>query len=618
MKGLTGQWLSRAQNSDNDAQSRPLLERILAARSICDPGEVESFCKPLLLQLHPPGLLPGVQIAAERIVHAVRAGEPIVIYGDYDVDGVAGAAILWHIIHSIAPDARADIYIPHRVDEGYGLNSDALQQLHTDGARLAISVDCGITAIEPARVAREIGLDLIITDHHNPPAHGDQLPDALALVHPGLPGSPYPWPMLCGAGVAFKLAWQIATTFAGSERLGSELRDRLLAMLPLVALATIADVVPLRDENRVLTTFGLRLIRQTPIVGLRALMEETDLMKEEIDCHKVGFILGPHLNACGRMGHAREAATLLTCATGEEAQRIATHLASCNRQRQTTERLIVKEAIERAELRGMTRDDQRIIVLADAGWHPGVIGIVCSRLVDRFHRPVILLNRIGDLCRGSARSIEGYSIADALADASAHLLTHGGHDMAAGLSLNASSLDAFIAHISQHAHAAIPAERMAARHRFDCEAQLSELDFATVDSIVKLAPFGCANPRPVVHVSGVRVADDPKTMGKDARHLSLRLSQNTDEGDVAKGSRATQRPLRTVWWNGAQYLDDVPRGVVLDVLLEPTLNHWNGRTTVEAVIRDVRLRGRVREQDRGRERTSEAAPLRNLPQPSVS
>ena len=312
----------------------PLFARLLRARGLDDDETVRRFCTPKLTDLHEPGLLPNIDAAVDRLAHAVRNGESIVIYGDYDVDGIAAGAILYHVIKGVEPNADVRIYVPHRLEEGYGLNTEALLRLRSEGADLAISVDCGITAVGPARAAREAGLDLIITDHHNAPANGEALPDAVAIVHPRLPGSVYPFGELCGAGVAFKLAWAFAVHWCGSKRVGKSIQQVLLDMMPLAALATIADVVPLVGENRTIVSWGLRWIRDTPIIGLRALIEAANLMDADIDSHKVGFVLGPRLNACGRMGHADEAVQLLTDATPDDARRIAHRLTALNRDRQ--------------------------------------------------------------------------------------------------------------------------------------------------------------------------------------------------------------------------------------------------------------------------------------------
>jgi single-stranded-DNA-specific exonuclease len=353
-----------------------LVHRLLVARGIDSAEAQAAFLDPRLSQLHDPGLLPGIDRAVERLMAALKGGERIVIYGDYDVDGVTATAILYHTLRCAVPGAKIESYVPHRVDEGYGLNAEAMEKIATDGPAVVISVDCGVTAVEPAARAKALGLDLIITDHHALAADGGELPDAYAIVHPGLPGSAYPFADLCGAGVAYKVAWRLATTWCGSERVSKAFRDVLIECLPLAALGTIADVVPLVDENRVIARWGLTGLRRTSLTGLRALLEASELTGKNIDAYKVGFILGPRLNACGRMGHASEAVEMLTRADDERAMAIARQLNQLNKERQDTERLILNQAIRAAEQSGQLGDDSRVVVLAQDGWHPGVVGIV--------------------------------------------------------------------------------------------------------------------------------------------------------------------------------------------------------------------------------------------------
>ena len=576
MNGLTRRWRIR-RLIEQDTASVPLFARLLRARGLDDDETVRRFCNPLLTDLHDPDLLPGIDAAVVRIATAVRNGESIVIYGDYDVDGIAASATLYHVIKAVAHEAAIRIYIPHRLEEGYGLNTEALLRLRSEGADLAISVDCGVTAHEPARAAREAGLDLIITDHHNTPADGEPLPPAVAIVHPRLPGSVYPFGELCGAGVAFKLAWAFAVHFCGSKRVGKSIQQVLLDMLPLTALATIADVVPLVDENRTIVSFGLRWIRDTRITGLRALIEAADLMDADIDSHKVGFVLGPRLNACGRMGHAEEAVRLLTDAGPDDARRIAERLTALNRERQQTERRITEQATRMAEDAGMTGDDCRVIVLAHESWHAGVVGIACSRLVDRFSRPVILMHRQDDVCKGSARSIEGYSIHDALKANSSYLTSFGGHDAAAGLTLETDNLEAFTAELTRHANAHIDVEQLTPGLWIDCEAQIDEIEIEAVNRIASLSPFGRDNPRPAVCIRGATLAQTPKQIGANGKHLSLSL-----RGDGG-------RWLRLVWFSAGSHAADLTKGMRVDAVIEPKINHFNGRTTVEGIVSDIRV-----------------------------
>jgi single-stranded-DNA-specific exonuclease len=582
------------RSSRTGDRSLPLLERLLAARGFTDEPAARRFCEPKLSDLHDPSLLPGVEAAAARLARALRCGEPIAIYGDYDVDGISAAAILFHVLRTARPEAVIRTYVPHRLDEGYGLNTEALRQLRAEGIGLVVSVDCGITAIEPARIAREIGLDLVITDHHQIPPDQPALPEAAAIVHPGLHGdpalpgkpalpgaAPYPFRELCGAGVAFKLAWRFATLWCGSQRVSEALQKCLLDALPLAALGTIADVVPLLDENRILAHFGLRLMKETPIAGLLALIEAAGFQDEHIDGEKVGFTLAPRLNACGRMGHAAEALRMLTDASALEAAAIARKLTAMNAQRQRTERAILDRAARMAEDAGMTTDACRIIILAHESWHPGVVGIVCSRLVDRFGRPAVLLQRQGEVCRGSARSIDGYSIIDGLRAGQDHLLSCGGHEMAAGLSLRAAWFDAFARAVTEHANTHIAVEQLTPRLSIDCDATIAELDMDVVARLRRFSPFGRANPHPALRLTGVTVTEPPRQIGSAGQHLSLRVRDG-----AATGGRSV---LRTVWWGAGGRAGDLAAGLRLDAVIEPKINEWNGRAAVEAELKDVRV-----------------------------
>jgi len=576
MHGLLYRWRIAAPT---DGAASPGLEaltaRVLAARGLT--GEAAgAFLEPRLTELHDPSLIPGLDRACERLLQAMRTRERVVIYGDYDVDGVSSTAILYHTMRVLEPAAPIGWYIPHRLDEGYGLNREALEQIARDGTRVVVSVDCGVTAVEQAGAARDAGLDLIITDHHNPPADGT-LPEAYALVHPRLPGSRYPFGELAGAGVAFKLAWRLATMHAGTERVGERMRTHLIDMLALAALGTVADIVPLEGENRTIAKFGLARLPSCPNPGVRALIEASGLDGDRIGAEKVGFVLGPRLNACGRMGHAREAVELLTTDDPAEAARIARSLTDLNDKRRTEERRIVEEAIAMAEAAGMSAPDRRAVVLAHASWHPGVIGIVCSRLVERLHRPVILMQDQGAECVGSCRSIEGYPMADALHACGEHLVGYGGHDMAAGVRLRRERLDAFVEAFTAHANGAIDEATLTPERRADCEATLSELTPAAVRQLERLAPFGRRNPRPAVVLRGLRLAGDASPMGQRGAHLAMTA------GDGAGA-------LRFVAWKWGERRAALRAGGVVDLLVEPKLNEWRGRVTVEPTLIDARVR----------------------------
>lgn len=554
----------------------PLRERVLAARGLIEPGAADGYLSPKLTHLHDPSLIPDLDRAAERLMDALRAGQPVVIYGDYDVDGVTGTAILYHTMRAISPGADVRTYVPHRLEEGYGLNTDAVRELGAAGARVIVSVDCGVTAIEPARAAREAGIDLIITDHHNPPARIEDLPDAHSVVHPRRPDSAYPFGQLSGAGVAYKLAWRLATLHAGDRRVDPRMRELLVDLLAFAALGTIADIVPLVGENRVIARHGLVRVKHSGFVGLRALVEASGLAGEDIDAMAVGFRLGPRLNAAGRMGHAREANELFTTADPARAREIATRLSKQNQDRRDTEARIFDAADEMAEAMGMTSPDRRAIVLAHEGWHAGVVGIVCSRLVEKHRRPVILMNRKDGVCHGSGRSIEGFNLHAALTRCARHIEKFGGHDMAAGLHVSEPKLGAFTEAFIAHASRTIDADDMCRWLTVDCDAALDELDAPTVLGLGALEPCGAGNPDPQLLLRGCIVADRPQPMGAQAKHLAVQLRSSAG------------RRVRAVAWGFGEHRDRFVTGSRVDVVVRPKVSYWNGSTRVEPEIRDVR------------------------------
>ena len=576
-RGIKTFWRARADLGREAAPGATLVERVLAARGLRNPETVARFLEPKLSHLHDPSGIPDLDKAAERLLKAATEGERIVIYGDYDVDGVSATAILFHMLRAIAPGANIGNYVPHRLEEGYGLNAEAIRELGHQGARVIVSVDCGITAVEPARVARELGIDLIITDHHNPPASLADLPDAFAVVHPRRPDSTYPFGELCGAGVAFKLAWRLATLSSGGRRVSESLRGLLLELLGLTSLGVIADVVPLVDENRVIARFGLSRIKDSTIEGLRALVRASGLANEKVGAEDVGYKLGPRLNACGRMGHAREAVELLTVATGERADEIATMLSRMNDERRVIERRIFEHALELAQAAGMTTPDRRAIVLAHEDWHSGVVGIVCSRLVERFNRPAILLSRDGDGCHGSGRSVDGFGLHAALCECAPMLTSFGGHDMAAGLKLPHDRLAEFVEAFTRVANRDIRPENLVGVAEYDCDATLGELDLRTVAPLGRLGPFGRENPGVRVRLGPVRIAARSETFGQLNKHLSLRVA----------GPEST-RQLRIVGWSWAEQISRLPAGAMIEAIVTPQISTF-GSPAVEPVLVDARV-----------------------------
>jgi len=549
----------------------PLLTRLLAERGHGTPEAADRFLAPRLTHLHDPSDLPGAPEAAERIAAAVQHGQPIVLYGDYDVDGLCGAALLWHLLRGAG--AEVSCYIPHRIEEGYGLGIAALEQLAARRPRpLVVSIDCGITAREAARAAREAGLELIITDHHAFDAGA--LPEAL-LVHPGLPGSRYPWPHLCGAGVAYKLGWQFARSLTGCERVPEPFRSLLVDTLALVALATVADVVPLEGENRALTAHGLRRVKTRRFEGLAALVDEAKLRDEQIEAFHAGFVIGPRLNACGRMGHAGEALTLLTTATGAEAARLAARVSGQNERRRAIEREVTAAAAESARAAGGSDPARRAIVVAGEGWHPGVVGIVASRLVEQFARPAVVLSLDGDRATGSARSVEGVSIHDALTACAGHLQKWGGHAMAAGLTLEAGRIGPFRESLIAWVNEQLGAASLVPAIDVDLECPLGRVGLPALAELERLAPFGNSNPRPNLLARGLKVLEPPRRVGRGGEHLQLRLG----DGPVR---------VKGIGFGLGELIDQAPAGARLDVLFTPKPSSWRGRVQTELHVKDFR------------------------------
>ncbi len=547
----------------------PIVAQVLANRGITDPEAGKAFLNPKLSDLHPPEMLSGCVEAARRVAAAVARKARIVIYGDYDVDGMAGVAILHSILRLVDADVR--FYVPHRLEEGYGVNAEAIAKLAEEGTELLITVDCGISANEPLAAAKAAGMEVIVTDHHSP---GEQLPPADVIVHPAVPSGEYPNPYLAGAGVAYKLAWQVAVEICGNSRVDQPIREFLLEATCLAALGTIADVVPLVGENRSLAVYGLRGLPHTTHPGIRALLHSTRLDGEKLDAYHVGFLLAPRLNACGRMGHARLAVELLTDAPPDRAAKIADYLAAQNAERQKVERAITAEAVEMVRARGLDDPGSRAIVLASESWHGGVIGIVASRLVDRFNRPAVLVAFNGDGGQGSGRSIPGFHMRDALAACSRCLDSFGGHAMAGGVRIDRRRMVDFTAAFTAYANAHIDDAQLTPVLHVDAEATLPQLSHNVVEHLSRLAPFGQGNPPPIVAVRGCKVLGQPRRMGRGGGVLSLMLSQDGVS-------------FRAVGFSMGELAERLVGVNVVDVAAKPVINDFRGRTSIELQLKDV-------------------------------
>jgi single-stranded-DNA-specific exonuclease len=559
-----------------------VVAQLLMARGICDADCARQFLDPKLTGLRDPDLLPGAPAAAQLLYEAARAKRRITVYGDYDADGMTATAILWRCLRLL--DANVDFYLPHRIDEGYGLNDDALRKLAEQGADVVVTVDCGIASLGEADLAAQLGLTLIITDHHQMAERNGvpTLPRAAAIVHPGLPGGGYPFPGLCGAAVALKLAWAICQLASQNKRVTERLRQFLLQAVGLAAIGTVADVVPLIDENRILVRHGLSSLRSYPTVGAAALLRQTKLHdKKQMDGEDLAFVIGPRLNAAGRLGQAEIGVELLTTENADRAEKLAVYIEELNAQRQTLERSIARAADKQARDKYDPRRDAAL-VLADVDWHPGVIGIVAGRLADKHQLPtvVVALDPLGVKPGiGSARSVPGFNLHAALVACTEHLESHGGHAAAAGLKVTEAKLPAFRRAFCEAAARELNGVPRSAELHVDAETALPCLTQRTVEQIESLAPFGHGNARPVLCASNVRLAEPPKRMGEAGRHLSMTFDQ--------QGVR-----IRAVAFGCGDWEEELS-AITGDfsIAFRPVINRFRGRASVEIHLDDWRVEG---------------------------
>jgi single-stranded-DNA-specific exonuclease len=532
------------------------LARLLCIRGLDDPDMASRFLSPSLDHLHDPFLLADMGLAVDRILGAIERRERIAIHGDYDVDGVTSTVILRRALELLGADVTH--FIPERLRDGYGLQPAALDRLHADGVRLVISVDCGIRGIEAALHARALGIDLIITDHHEPDT---VLPQALAIINPKRHDCRYPDKNLAGVGVALKVVQALCAKSGRSSWLP--------AFVKVAAIGTLADVVPLIGENRIIAKLGLALLSKGPHkVGLRSLLDVCGLAGKEIDSYHIGFVLAPRVNAAGRMSTPDIAARLLLAADeamGVEARELAEQLNTENIRRQQEEAEIVAQARKAVET-DLDVGARTVIVVAGEGWHRGVIGIVASKLVDAFHRPAIVLSVDGDVAHGSCRSIPSFNMLGALESCADVMIKFGGHKQAAGLTLEAGRIRELRARINDFADGCLGPDDLRPRLWIDDTLAFRSINEQIASELIRLAPFGAGNPCPMFRTSRVEIIDGPRRV-KD-RHLKMAFRQ---DGRVMRGIawRASEREtfvaahragidlafsLEQDTWNGERYL----------------------------------------------------------------
>jgi single-stranded-DNA-specific exonuclease len=537
------------------------IATILVNRGIIESDDTSRFLSSNLTDLHDPFLLLGMEKAVSRLATAVHNDETICVYGDYDVDGITAVALLMEFFRNIG--ANSFYHIPLRLEEGYGMSPEGINSIAARGARVIISVDCGITSVAEAEQCRSLGIDLIITDHHMP---GESIPEACSVINPLQPGCPYPFKYLAGVGVAFNLMIGLRSRLREGAFFSSSSGPNLREYLDLVALGTIADIVPLQDVNRVFVKYGLREMTSSRRIGLQALKGVAGI-KGEVGCGDVGFRLAPRLNAAGRLEDAALGVELLLSRDSAKAKAMAEELDAGNTERQALEQTILEDAI--AMVKGNRNLGKRkSIVLASESWHPGVIGIVASRIVDIYHRPTILIAFNEGNGRGSGRSIPAFHLHDAIKSCSEHLLKFGGHKYAAGLSIDESTLEAFAESFDEVARGLLSPDDLIPELSVDMVLFPRQIDVELAEDVAALAPFGMGNPEPVFVLERVRVASKRVLKG---RHLKLRLDAE-GEGLDAIGFNMAERSIPEV----------------IDVAFSLQVNEWNGRRSVQMRLRDFR------------------------------
>jgi single-stranded-DNA-specific exonuclease len=580
---MLSRWLLNPTNPEfvrylaRSASVSPICAQVLINRGIKTAADTSDFLYPSLTGLSDPFELPSMLVAVERVKSALQRKERILIHGDYDTDGLTATALLLQALRTIGLDVH--YFIPNRAAHGYGFHRPAVEIAKQLGAKLIITVDCGITSLEAVCAAKASGIDVIITDHHEPlrkssmergtrsaatiSAQHFVLPDAIAVVNPKLRGSASGLSILSGAGIAFKFAEALA--MEGGMPFS---RDDVLPLLDLAALGTMADVVPLTGENRIIVKEGLQFIRAGSRPGIRALKEVSGLNGKETGAGRLSFTLVPRINAAGRLADARDVVELLLSENREESARLSSWLDNLNRTRQQIEGEVYQEA--REKLRGM--DMKSAIVLAGEGWHAGVLGIVASRLAEEFYRPVLIFSLEGDIATGSARSIPSFDICQGLACRGDLLLSFGGHKQAAGIKLKSENLPAFADALHGIVQAGLGVSDLQPFLKIDADISLSEVTRELVQEFSLLEPYGCGNPEPLLASRALGVVS-PRIVGN--KHLKMRLKS----GPLS---------LDAIGFDMGDFLEQLQNSAVVDAVFNPAVNEWNGGRYLQLMLKAVR------------------------------
>jgi len=532
-----------------------IVSELLISRGYTTPESAYKFLNPKIDALHDPFLIPNMGLAVNRIERAIKSQEKILIYGDYDVDGTTSVSLLYNIFKKF--NLTPEVYIPNRLKEGYGLTKKGVEYCLKSYVNLIITVDCGVTNVEEIGLLESKGIDVIITDHHEPE---DKLPGAFAILNPKI--GEYPFSELCGCGIAFKLGQAIY------KKLGQEVEE-LFWYLDLVALATVCDVTPLVEENRIIVKYGMKTLTHTKNIGLEALLKSTGLKNRFLDTYHLGFILGPRINAQGRLGEAGKIVNLFTTSDREEADKIANELKQENTERQSIQKQILKDALQ--EIEKMNLCEKRAIILAKEGWHPGVIGIVASKLVDEFYRPTVLIDE--NTGRGSARSISSFHLYNALSQCKEYLINFGGHRLAAGFTIEPKNIPLFEEKFETLAFSQLTSEELTPKFFIDKEISSQEINENLVDEICKFAPFGLGNPMHTFLTQGLQVVGYPEIVGKN--HLKFKVRGDGNMSIKAIGFGFGKIPLAT--------------GQYINLIYSLDRERWSGESNILLKVKDIEI-----------------------------
>ncbi|MBD3427019.1 MAG: single-stranded-DNA-specific exonuclease RecJ [Candidatus Omnitrophica bacterium] len=537
----------------------PLFAQLLLNRDIRTPEQAQQFLFGGLSSCHDPFLMKDMDRGVARIRKAVEKKEKILIYGDYDVDGVTSTALLADILGKMGADTES--FIPNRLEEGYGLNIRAVALARDMGVKLIITVDCGINSVEEVECANSYGIDVIITDHHE--VKGDVHPPAYAIIDPHQTECMYPFKYLAGVGVAYKLARAL---MKGREEVADEHLD-------LVALGTVADIVPQQGENRILTRTGLKGLRTTEKPGILALMDVARIDREKISSRHIGFGLGPRINAMGRVGSANVALDLLMCKDPDKARELARTLDRENRNRQSIEKDILKDVQERVR-REIDLEEANVLVLGDEAWHPGVIGIVASRLTEEFSRPAILIAFDGDRGKGSGRGVDGFNLFEAIDSSREYLTDFGGHEQACGVKIEKKNLEAFRKSINEHAKRSFEGmEEISPELRVDLQLPFSHVGVKLINELSMLMPYGPGNTEPVFSSNGIKVKNRPREIGRSGFKFLVTCGNITCEAVTFRKNKVLKPKS----------------GDLIDLAYTPSINSWNGIDSIQLNIKDLKV-----------------------------